>query len=166
MAASGVPTDVYRAYLAQVGEGSLPADPLEVMAVTFYRFGEGGFEIDPGTGNRVVTAPDPSRTDIVATGTDPVADPGNGLLRFEKAFNPSEVQDTGAGQVVMQCTIQPSDAAVDNKGILEPPIPRFYELGIFRGTSGVDEMMIAYLTFDERLKVTGTGLVVTVPLIY
>ena len=163
MAASGVVTEAYRAYLAKASEGSLPADPLESAAFSFYRFGEGGFTIDPGTGKRVVAPPNPTLTNIVATGTDPVADPGNGKLRYEREFSNADIQNTGAGVVVLQCSIAPSVAEVDDKGILEPPTPRFYELGVFRGTSGVDETMILYVTFDERLKTVGKGLVVTVP---
>jgi hypothetical protein len=163
MAATGVVTEAYRAYLAKLSEGSLPADPIETVAFSFYRFGEGGYVIDPGSGRRVVAPPDPTLIDIIATGTDPITDPGNGLFRYERAFSGADVQNTGAGVIVLQCSIAPSAVEVDDKGILDPTTPRLYELGIFRGTSGGDETMIMHITFDERLKIVGKGLVVTVP---
>jgi hypothetical protein len=163
MSGQGISTDVYRAYLAEIA-GTAVSGVIEDLEFSFFRFGEGGWETDPETGLRVPSTPDAARTDIVATG--PAEFGGNELLRFEGSLTASAVNQAGLGIVTVSCVIPPFEPTVDEQGLLEPPIPRFYELGIFNGVSGVDERMVAYLTFDERLKRSGKGFAVLVPFSY
>lgn len=144
MAVSGVFTDLYRAKYAQAASGSLSDADKQLLDLVQFVVGEGG-QI-----GGIPKPPDPAKTDIEADGVT--------ALRFAKALGPADVTDDGAGNLTITCVLAANEPGLDGQGIINPPDPHLYEIGVF---DEAGDMMV-YATYDEQIKVAGTQIQIVI----
>lgn len=128
-----VVTTIGRQVLAQSLLGTLAG--YDHSELSYFQIGEGGW-VDTING-RVPKDPDPSRTELEATGA-----PGD--LKFQKALTAADVAFDTEAKAVVTAFVGLSEANDDGLG----DSPRFFELGIFDS----NDNMIVYATFPEETK--------------
>lgn len=158
MAAQAVFTNLYRAKYAKLAADNLAAGIPDKMDLFGFAVGEGGFvETPPASGNRFPKTPDPTKTDLEATGVNP---PGNDQFRYlvspppEKALGGGNVTDDGAGVLTIVAKLASVEAGLDGAGLLDGSDPRLFEIGIF----DEDGDLMIYGTFDEEIKIAGKAI--------
>lgn len=129
---TGVITDAGRAALAK-SFGQVGGFPNSFGS--YFKYGEGGYIQE--VGGRVPKDPDPSLTNIEATGA-----PGD--FFFQKSFIASDLVFIAPSSIQLRCLLETTEA--NDNGLAESP--RFFEIGVFDD----NDNMIAYATFDEQTK--------------
>jgi len=130
-----VVTDLGRERLAKSLIGVLGGFPHTEL--DFFQIGEGGF-VETING-RVPKNPDPSRTELEATGVA-------GDFLFEKAFTASDLQFIASPSPRVQVTAFVGLAEANDDGLGDSP--RFFEIGLF----DQDRNLLVYGTFPEETK--------------
>jgi len=152
MAAQVLFTNVYRRKYGDLTAGVSTGTLADLELVTF-AVGEGNSL--PGGEN---SPPLPTQEDLIATGTGP-GDPGNGKLRFEKAV--TSVVRAGE-ELTIVCDLDMNEVGLDGEGLLSPPNPQLYEVGVFDATG----TMAVYGTFPLEVKLAGQPITLTIVVNY
>ena len=140
----GVPTLVYRQFLANAHRNGLPP---ESTGFGFFRIGEGGF-LEQAGGSRVPKDPDEgngySTLTTIEALIDLGVDPGNlGLRYFQKALTIGDLSIEGdtLSTVNVNCVIEQAEGNATRD-------PEFFEIGIYN-TAGI---LMVYGTFPQETK--------------
>ena len=172
MAASGVFTDAFRQKYADLAGGNLTATQKDNLPLAWFRVGEGGFTV-VGT-SKVPKVPSETQTTMDATVDMLVGGAGSATGGyFSKAFGVGKVTVVGR-TVTVVCELSSTEPNLDSNSFLTGNIggdPELFELGIFDGDpsgsgSTAPATMLAYCTFDEVVKVSGSAVTLTINIEY
>jgi hypothetical protein len=135
----GVFTDVGRAANAQSMLGPLVRPPYHESYFSYYKIGEGGYQLGPG-GSKQPKTPDPSRIDLESVTTP-------GLFTFQKSLTAADLSIEVDGTItyaVARCFLDYTEANDNGSG----GYPEFFEIGIF----DANNVMLIYATFPGETK--------------
>jgi hypothetical protein len=167
MAATGVFTDLYREKYADLA-GDLVTDEDE-MPLVWFAVGEGGYTTSGSS--KVPKAPDSTRTALEATIIPSSTSTSSTGMIYIKTLGSGTVVVSGE-TVTITCELSATETGLDNNSHLTGNYlgsPELFELGVFDGdpaaadpyVAGLGDM-IAYCTFDEIVKVSGTAVTIVV----
>lgn len=101
----------------------------------YFKIGMGGWQVSGG--GKIPKTPDPSLTDIEATGAA-------GDFFFQKDFVPTDFIFIAPSTIQIRCRVEPLESNDDGAG----NAPRFFEIGVF----DENDVMVVYTTFPEQTK--------------
>ena len=135
----GVFTDAGRDALAKSMLGPLVRSPYFETYFTYFKIGEGGYQLGPG-GSKQPKTPEPDRTDLESVSTP-------GLYTFQKTLIAGDLTIEVDGTITyakVRCFVNYGEANDNGFG----QYPEFFELGLF-DAQGV---MLIYATFPGETK--------------